>query len=323
MKKVLITGANGQIGSELTERLRCDLGVENVVATDITTEGMGEGIYEVVDVMDYERLKEVVEKYKVDTIVHLAALLSATAENNPLLGWNLNMTGLMNNLEISREYGLKLFSPSSIAVFGSSSPKDKTPQDTIMRPSTMYGVTKVAGELLCDYYNIKYDVDTRSVRYPGLISYKTLPGGGTTDYAVHIYYDALKYGKYTSFIAKDTQMDMMFMDDAIEATIKLLMADREKLVHKNGFNITAMSFTPEEIANSIRKFIPEFEISYDVDPLREKIAESWPNSLDATCAKKEWNFDYKYDLDKMSEIMLTQIAKKLGDDVKVRLLVKE
>lgn len=315
MKKVLITGALGQIGSELVCRLRKDLGVLNVIATDIkkieNNEVVEDGIFEILDVMNYDNFYNLVNSYKVDTIIHLAAMLSATAEKNPQFCWNLNMNGLLNGLEIARIFNLKFFAPSSIAVFGDNTPKDNTPQDTLMRPSTMYGVTKVSGELLCDYYFAKYGVDTRSVRFPGLISHKVLPGGGTTDYAVHIYYDALKYGKFNSFISKGTYMDMMYMDDAIDAIIDLLNADASKLKHRNSFNIAAMSFDPEEIALSIRKYIPNFEIIYEIDEVRQNIANSWPNSMDSTCAKEEWNFNPKFNLDKMTKVMLDELSKKI------------
>lgn len=312
MKKVLITGATGQIGTELTARLRKDLGVENVIATDIKSgEVANEGIFEIMDVTDYEKFLKIAKDNNVDTIIHLASLLSATAEKDPLFAWNLNMNGLVNALEIAKECKTQLFAPSSIAAFGENTPKDNTPQDTLMRPNTIYGVTKVAGELLCDYYYTKFGVDTRSVRFPGLISHKTLPGGGTTDYAVHIYYDALTKGEYTSFIDKETYMDMMYMDDAVDAIVDILNAEPSKLKHRNSFNITAMSFEPEQLAESIRKYIPEFKLKYDVDPVRQKIAESWPNSLDDSCAREEWNFSPKYDLDKMTEIMLKELSKKL------------
>jgi len=315
MKKVLITGALGQIGSELTERLRKDLGVENVIATDIRNVEdnpvIENGIFNVLDVRDRVKMQELAKDNGVDTLIHLASLLSATAENSPQFAWTLNMNGLMNALEVARELELQFFSPSSIAAFGPTTPMDNTPQVTIQRPTTMYGVTKVAGELLCDYYFNKYGVDTRSVRFPGLISYKTLPGGGTTDYAVDIYYEALKTGHYDSFIAEGTKMDMMYMDDAIDAIIDLMNADGSKLINRNSFNITAMSFAPEEIAASIQKFLPDFTMSYDVDPTRQRIADSWPNSIDATCAKEEWGFHPKFDLDKMSEDMLEKLREKL------------
>lgn len=289
MKKVLVTGCLGQIGSELVLRLREDLGNENVVATDIRMpEKLEDGeLFEILDVMDYEKMRALVEKYQVDTLIHLAALLSAVAEAKPKFAWDLNMVGLVNALEVAREFKLKFFTPSSIGAFGPNTPKDETPQDTLQRPTTMYGVTKVAGELLCDYYYTKYGVDTRGVRFPGLISYKTLPGGGTTDYAVDIYYSAIKEGKYTCFIDRGTAMDMMYMPDAIEAIVQLMNADPKNLVHRNAFNISAMSFEPEEIKASIKKVFPDFEMDYAVDPVRQSIADSWPNSLDISCAQKE------------------------------------
>lgn len=257
MKKVLVTGCLGQIGSELVLRLREDLGNENVVATDIRMpEKLEDGeLFEILDVMDYEKMRALVEKYQVDTLIHLAALLSAVAEAKPKFAWDLNMVGLVNALEVAREFKLKFFTPSSIGAFGPNTPKDETPQDTLQRPTTMYGVTKVAGELLCDYYYTKYGVDTRGVRFPGLISYKTLPGGGTTDYAVDIYYSAIKEGKYTCFIDRGTAMDMMYMPDVIEAIVQLMNADPKNLVHRNAFNISAMSFEPEEIKASIKKSV--------------------------------------------------------------------
>ena len=313
MKKVLVTGCLGQIGSELVLRLREDLGNENVVATDIRMpEKLEDGeLFEILDVMDYEKMRALVEKYQVDTLIHLAALLSAVAEAKPKFAWDLNMVGLVNALEVAREFKLKFFTPSSIGAFGPNTPKDETPQDTLQRPTTMYGVTKVAGELLCDYYYTKYGVDTRGVRFPGLISYKTLPGGGTTDYAVDIYYSAIKEGKYTCFIDRGTAMDMMYMPDAIEAIVQLMNADPKNLVHRNAFNISEMSFEPEEIKASIKKVFPDFEMDYAVDPVRQSIADSWPNSLDISCAQKEWGFQPRYDLDKMTQDMLTKLQEKL------------
>ncbi|MBF0715575.1 L-threonine 3-dehydrogenase [Gemelliphila palaticanis] len=315
MKKVLITGALGQIGSELTLRLREELGIDNVVATDIrvkeNSEVVDNGIFKLLDVMDFDIYLEIAKEYEVDCIIHLSALLSATAEEKPKFAWCLNMNGLLNGLEVARTCNTQFFAPSSIAAFGESSPKDMTPQDTVMKPSTMYGITKVSGELLCDYYHSKFGIDTRSVRFPGLISHKELPGGGTTDYAVHIYYEALKTGKYTSFIDKGTYMDMMYMDDAVSAIIDLMNADSSKLKHRNSFNITAMSFEPEAIAASIRKYIPDFTIDYDVDPIRQSIASSWPNSIDDSCAREEWGFAPKFDLDAMTKEMLEQLSKKI------------
>lgn len=289
------------------------MGNENVVTTDIRMpEKLEDGeLFEILDVMDYEKMRALVEKYQVDTLIHLAALLSAVAEAKPKFAWDLNMVGLVNALEVAREFKLKFFTPSSIGAFGPNTPKDETPQDTLQRPTTMYSVTKVAGELLCDYYYTKYGVDTRGVRFPGLISYKTLPGGGTTDYAVDIYYSAIKEGKYTCFIDRGTAMDMMYMPDAIEAIVQLMNADPKNLVHRNAFNISAMSFEPEEIKASIKKVFPDFEMDYAVDPVRQSIADSWPNSLDISCAQKEWGFQPRYDLDKMTQDMLTKLQEKL------------
>lgn len=315
MKKILVTGALGQIGSELVMALREAYGNDNVVASDISAKGseevMQSGPFETIDVTDKNKIDEVVKKYNIDTIYHLAALLSATGEKNPSLAWNINMGGLFNILETAREHNCAVCTPSSIAVYGPSTPKDKTPQDTLMRPTTMYGVTKVAGELLCDYYHQKYGIDTRGVRFPGLISHKSLPGGGTTDYAVHIFYEAIKNKKYASFIDKGTFMDMMYMPDAITALIQLMEADPSKLVHRNAFNITAMSFDPEMLAAEIKKHIPEFELEYDVNLDIQKIAESWPNSLDDSAAREEWGWNPKYDLSAMVKDMLDELSIKL------------
>ncbi|MBC1271272.1 L-threonine 3-dehydrogenase [Listeria booriae] len=322
MKRVLITGCLGQIGSELTLRLREENGRDSVIATDIRhiagNEVIESGPFEILDVTNKARMMVLARKYEVDTIIHLAALLSAVAEEKPQLAWDLNMGGLVNALEVARELDLKFFTPSSIGSFGPGTPAVNTPQDTLQRPTTMYGVTKVSGELLCDYYYQKFGVDTRGVRFPGLISYKTEPGGGTTDYAVDIYYEAIKHKSYTSFIAPGTYMDMMYMPDAIDAIIKLMKAEPSQLVHRNAFNITAMSFEPEQIAASIRKFIPDFEMKYDVDPVRQQIADSWPDSLDTTCARNEWDFNPQYDLDKMTKDMLEKLTNKLKNDTVVR-----
>ncbi|WP_346940797.1 L-threonine 3-dehydrogenase [uncultured Clostridium sp.] len=314
MKRILVSGCLGQIGTELVTKLREVYGVDNVVATDVRKpEGnpiVEGGIFETLDVTNYDEFLSIAKKHEVDTIIHLAALLSAVAEAKPQLAWTINMGGLVNALEVARELNCKFFTPSSIGAFGPSTPKVNTPQDTIQRPNTMYGVTKVSGELLCDYYHSKYGVDARGVRFPGLISYVALPGGGTTDYAVDIYYEALKTGKYTSFIGKGTYMDMMYMPDAINAIITLMEADPSKLKHRNAFNITAMSFEPEQIAAEIRKHIPEFEMSYDVDPVRQGIANTWPDSIDPSAAKEEWGFKAEYDLAKMTADMLEKLKAK-------------
>lgn len=314
MKKILVTGSLGQIGSELTMKLRNEYGNDNVIATDIRkiedNVVANSGPFEILDVTDMDKMGSIAKKYNVDSIIHLASLLSAVGERNPLFAWQLNMGGLVNALEVAKEINAQFFTPSSIAAFGPNSPKDLTPQDTIQRPNTMYGVTKVAGELLCDYYFNKFGLDTRGVRFPGLISYVTPPGGGTTDYAVDIYYEALKKKSYDSFIGAGTKMDMMYMPDALQAIVDLMEADPKKLIHRNAFNITAMSFEPDEIAASIKKFIPEFEMRYDVDPVRQAIANSWPNSIDPSAAINEWGFKYDYDLDKMTEDMLKKLKEQ-------------
>ncbi|KAF0196265.1 MAG: threonine dehydrogenase [Bacillota bacterium] len=315
-KKILITGALGQIGTELTVSMRKHYGADNVIASDIITEvpegALKGGLYEVVDVVKPDQIASVVKKYNVNQIVHLAAILSAVGEAKPHLAWDVNMGGLFNVLEVARETKAAVFTPSSIAAFGPSTPPDNTPQDTLQRPTTMYGVTKVAGELLCDYYFLKYGVDTRGVRFPGLISYEALPGGGTTDYAVHIYYDALKHKRYTSYINKGTSMDMMYMPDALDAIMHLMEADPNKLIHRNAFNVTAMSFDPEVLAAEIKKHIPEFIIGYDVDPVRQRIADSWPNSLDDSAARMEWGWSPKYNLASMTTDMLAKLKIKLA-----------
>lgn len=316
MKKILITGALGQIGTELTMYLRGQYGNNNVVISDLSKRGedslFESGPFELLDVNDGQRLAEICRKYGVNQIIHLAAILSANAEKNPQLAYKINMDGTYNVLEVAREMGMAVFTPSSIAAFGASTPVENTPQDTIQRPSTMYGVTKVAGELLCDYYHKRFGVDTRGVRFPGIISYAALPGGGTTDYAVHIYYEALKDKKYASFIKAGTYMDMMYMPDALKAIHDLMEADPARLIHRNAFNITAMSFDPDMLGKEIKKHIPEFVLSYEVDPVRQAIADSWPNSLDDSCARQEWDWSPKYNLETMTKDMLEKLAVKLN-----------
>ena len=316
MKTILVTGALGQIGSELVMHLRKTYGGSHVIASDVVKKDMPEvlesGPFEQLNVLEPQKVVDVCKKYKVDAVIHLAALLSAVAERNPQMAFNINIHGLYNMLEIARENKYRFFVPSSIAAFGPGTPQDKTPQDTIQRPTSMYGVTKVSGELLCDYYHKRFGVDTRGVRFPGLISYTTPPGGGTTDYAVDIYYEALKNKKYECFIKEGTYMDMMYMPDALKAVQQLLETDEANLVHRNAFNIASMSFTPEIIAAEIKKHIPEFQMTYKVDPMRQAIADSWPNSIDDTCARNEWNWKPEYDLETMTVDMLEKLSKRLG-----------
>lgn len=316
MKNILIIGATGQIGSELTMLLRKNYS-GNVVAGYIPgAEPKGElkesGPSAIVDITNPQQIADAVSKYQVDTIYNLAALLSAVAENRPQLAWKIGLGGLFNTLEVAREKHCAVFTPSSIGSFGPGTPKNKTPQDTIQRPKTMYGVTKVSGELLSDYYFTRFGVDTRSVRFPGLISYVTPPGGGTTDYAVDIYYSAAKGEKFVCPIAEGTYMDMMYMPDALRAAVEIMEADPFKLVHRNSFNIASMSFEPNTIYQNIRKYLPEFEMEYQVDPLRQAIAESWPNSLDDTCAREEWDWKPEYDLDAMTQDMLAKLKERFG-----------
>ncbi|GAB6279279.1 MAG: L-threonine 3-dehydrogenase [Lentimicrobium sp.] len=314
MKKFLVIGSTGQIGSELTLALRKEFGGENVVAgirkTAPSKQLLETGPCEVVDATFREQIEQVVNKYGIDTIIHMAAILSVVGEQNPMFAWNVNMNGLINVLECAREHKMdRVLVPSSIAVFGPGTPLDNTPQETILRPTTMYGITKVAGELLGDYYVLKYGLDVRGLRYPGIISHETLPGGGTTDYAVAIYYEAVKNKKYTCFVREDTRLPMMYMHDCLKATISLLKADFNKLKHHCDFNVSAMSFSVKELADSIKKYIPEFEISYQPD-YRQKIADSWPNSIDDSCAREEWGWKPDYDLDAMTRDMLNALQKK-------------
>ncbi len=314
MKKILVTGATGQIGSELTLALRERYGSENVVAAahkkkpDKELQETGPVCY--LDVRDTDQLKQAALSYRVDTIYHLAAILSAVAEDKPQFAWDINMNGLFNILETARSCDCAVFVPSSIGAFGPGTPALNTPQDTLQRPTTMYGITKVASELLCDYYHLKYQIDTRGLRFPGLISYKTLPGGGTTDYAVEIFYAALKEKQYDCFLKPDTRLDMMYMPDAIRASMELMEAEPKQLKHRNAFNVTSMSITPQALAREIKKHIPEFEIRYKVDPVRQAIAESWPKHIDDSAARSEWGWQPEYGLYRMVEDMLEKISVK-------------
>jgi len=314
MRNILITGGLGQIGSELAGALREEYGPGHVVLSDVRDDVNREviegGPFELLDCRNAKELAEIVRKHKIDTIYHLAALLSATAEANPQKAWDININGLYEVLEVAREEGCSVFTPSSIGSFGPTTLKDFTPQDAPQRPSSIYGVTKVAGELLCDYYYHKFEVDTRGVRYPGIISNKTPPGGGTTDYAVEIYYEAVRNKRYTCFLKGDTYLDMMYMPDAIKAAIDIMNADPEKLRHRNAFNVSAMSFCPEDIAAYIRKHIPEFEIGYDIDPVRQALANSWPNCLEDYAARVEWGWDPQYDLESMTTDMLKTLTER-------------
>jgi len=314
MKRILVTGAVGQIGSELTAELRQRYGTENVVATGHRTKPSAVlcegGPFEFIDVARRETLEGVVEKYNIDTIYHMAAILSAVGEEKPHLAWNVNMNGLYNVLEVARERGLtRVFCPSSIAAFGPETPRDDTPQETILRPTTMYGVTKVAGELLCNYYVRRFGVDVRGVRYPGIISSETLPGGGTTDYAVAIFYEAIAHKRYTCFVREDTVLPMMYMPDCVKGTIDLMEADYSRLKHHADFNMAAMSFSAAELAAEIRRHIPEFVCEYKPD-FRQAIADSWPCSIDDRAAREEWGWQPAYDLAAMTADMLDRLSQR-------------
>lgn len=317
MKNILVIGATGQIGTELTMRLRQEYPGGNVVAGYIKgAEPKGaladSGPSAEVDITNAQQIADAVDKYKVDTIYNLAALLSATAEAKPQLAWKIGVGGLFNTLEVAREKNCAVFTPSSIGSFGKGTPRDKTPQDTIQRPETIYGITKVTGEMLSDYYTRRFGVDTRSVRFPGLISYVAPPGGGTTDYAVDIFYSAVKGETFYCPLNPGTFMDMMYMPDALRAAIEIMEANPDRLVHRNSFNVTAMSFDPEIIYKKICEYVPDFKMEYKHDPLRQAIADSWPNSLDDTCAREEWDWKPQYDLDSMAVDMLKQLRLKFG-----------
>ncbi|QLL57530.1 MULTISPECIES: NAD-dependent epimerase/dehydratase family protein [Empedobacter] len=311
---ILITGALGQIGSELAEKLKTIHGKNNVIISDIRDpkDVDYDGIYEVIDVMDADRIKEVIAKHNIKTVYHLAALLSGTAEKNPMFGWKLNMDTLLTFLELAKDKVIdKIFWPSSIGVFGPDTPKDNTPQNTIQTPSTVYGISKLSGEYWCKWYQQNHNVDVRSVRFPGLISWKTPAGGGTTDYAVDIYYKAIEDGKYTSFLKEGTYLPMLYMDDAINAIVELMSADPKQLGEFKSYNLGGLSFAPEDLAAEIKKHIPNFTIDYAPD-FRQAIADSWPSSIDDSVAKADWGFEPKFDIDKMTTTMLDNLKIKLG-----------
>jgi nucleoside-diphosphate-sugar epimerase len=310
MKRILVTGAAGQVGSELVPELRRIYGTDAVLATDVRVPDDAQGPYEVLDCTDAESVADAVRRHRADAVYHLAALLSATAEAKPQKAYAINMGTLMNVLEVARELKTAVFTPSSIGAFGPTTPRDPTPQDTLQRPTTMYGVTKVAGELLCDYYADRFQVDARGLRYPGLISHAAPPGGGTTDYAVHIFYEALENKRYTCFLSADTQLDMMYMPDAVRGAIEIMEADAARLKHRNAFNVTAMQLTPRSLAAMIGSHIPGFEISYQVDPVRQRIADSWPRRLDDSAARDEWGWAPQYDAATMVADMLQKLSEK-------------
>ncbi len=318
MRRILVTGALGQIGSELVPALRERLGAERIIASDLRTmppqaptgRGSGQGPYEHVDCTQPYQILEAVRRHEIGVIYHLAALLSARAEEQPQVAWSVNMDGLYNVLEAARQYRCQVFFPSSIGAFGPSTPRDHTPQVTIQRPTTMYGVTKVSGELLCDYYAARFGVDTRGLRLPGLISHAAPPGGGTTDYAVEMFRQAVRYEHYTCYLGPQTRLDMMYMPDAVGAIIKLMEADAARLRHRNAYNVAAMNFTPAELADAIRLHIPAFAIEYRVDPVRQAIADSWPRSLDDSAARADWNWSPRFDIKTMTADMLSRSIEK-------------
>lgn len=311
MTRVLVTGAAGQIGTELAAALAADFGAEQVMVTDVRdpAEWSRSAVpARVLDCMDAEAVQGLVDDFRPDHIYHLAAILSAKGEARPRRAWDLNIGSLLNVLEASRDRDCRVFVPSSIAAFGPSAPRDPTPQRTVQRPTTMYGVTKVAGELLCDYYNLRFGVDARGVRFPGLISYTAPPGGGTTDYAVEIFHAAVTEGRYTCFLGPDTRLDMMYLADGIRAAKELMAAPVENLQDRNAYNVTAMQFTPAELAEAIRDVLPEFTISYEPDPVRQAIADSWPDRLDDSAARTQWGWEPEYDLERMVGTMLEGVS---------------
>ncbi|MFA6676045.1 MAG: NAD-dependent epimerase/dehydratase family protein [Bacteroidales bacterium] len=316
MKRILVIGAGGQIGTELIPHLQKHYGEDNVIAADIKNENIERlsefSITKKIDALDAKAYAEVVNDNNIDVIYNLVALLSAKGEKNPELAWNVNMGALINSLEIAKEYHTTLFTPSSIGAFGANTPKDNTPQDTIMRPCTIYGVCKVSGELLSDYYFKRFGVDTRSIRFPGIISNGALPGGGTTDYAVEVFYEIIKNGHYTCEVPADEYMDMIYMPDALNSFTQILDADPSKLVHRNSFNIASMSFNPRELFEVIKKRIPSATFDYKIDPVKAMIAKSWPNKMDDTCAREEWGWNPIWDIESMVDDMLNVISKKLN-----------
>ena len=311
MGRALVTGAGGQVGAELVAVLRGVYGESSVLSTDLRPDGVlsDTGPFEQLDCTDVRALAEAVERFAPDTIYHLAAILSVRAEDQPQKAYGVNLGGLFNVLEVARESGTAVFFPSSIAAFGPSTPQDPAPQDTIQRPTSMYGITKVAGELLCDYYHDCFGVDTRGVRFPGLISHVVEPGGGTTDYAVEIFHHAIEQGRYTCFLRPDTPMDMMYMPDAVRAAMELMEADPKRLVHRNAFNLAAIQLTPETLAAEIARHIPGFTIDYEVDLRRQGIADSWPRRVDDSAARHEWGWDHEYTLDSMTTAMIAQLRR--------------